>query len=254
MGSSVSLLWSRLRIGGWNSKPAHFVRDYERLVRIKLKEHPNDRALALAQSIGSPTMELFRDWGERQVQVLRYHGLIDGMSVYDLGCGCGRTAQELQRSGWQGRYFGVDIIAALVDEIRRTCPDYDVAVHREFSIIAADDSLDILFNWSVFTHLYPEETFVYMQDIFRSLKPGGKLIFSFLEMGNDVHEQIFYKNVDNFRRKKRPTHLDQFLHRDWICRFAERIGFSEPQFTDGQDDQNHRPFGQTIAVMSKPAR
>lgn len=252
MSSSAGSFWSRLSGGRLASPSSHFVRDYERLVRKKLKEHPNDRPLALAQSIGSPTMETFRDWGNRQVQVLRHHGLADGMTIYDLGCGCGRTAQELQRSGWHGRYMGVDIISELVDELKRVCPGYEVAVHQELSILARDNSVDILFNWSVFTHLYPEETFVYMMDIFRCLKPGGKLIFSFLEMGSDRHQRIFYKNVETVRQGKRLTHLDQFLHRDWISRFAEKIGFCAPEFTDGQDGRDHPPFGQALAVMTKP--
>lgn len=221
-------------------------------MRHKLREHPGDRRLALAQSIGSPTMEVFHDWGRRQVEVLRHHGLADGMTIYDLGCGCGRTAQELHRSGWQGAYKGADIVRDLVEEVIRTCPGYDAIVHRELSIAAPDDTLDMVFHWSVFTHLYPEEGYIYLQDIFRALKPGGKLVFSFLEMSNPRHFDIFAVNVEKLRRGTRLTHLDQFLHRDWIVHFAEKIGFSQPSFTDADDATHHAAFGQSLVAMSRP--
>jgi hypothetical protein len=47
--------------------------------------------------------------------------------------------------------------------------------------------------------------------------------------------------------------LDTFLHRDWIKLMAEKIGFSEVGFTDGNDDAQHPPMWQTVASMAKPA-
>ncbi|MEO6091865.1 MAG: hypothetical protein ABIT04_06300 [Novosphingobium sp.] len=63
---------------------------------------PQDRSLALAQAIGAENMVTFASQGDGHVAVLGHHGLIDGMNIYDLGCGCGRTAQALTRSGWKG--------------------------------------------------------------------------------------------------------------------------------------------------------
>ena len=79
------------------------------------------------------------------------------MSIYDLGCGCGRTAQALQRAGWRGRYIGADIVAEFVSELKRKCPGFEAHVHRRPSIVAGDSSLDIIFHWSVFTHIALEE-------------------------------------------------------------------------------------------------
>ena len=74
---------------------------YERLIASHLEQHPRDLAFALA--VGSLTVDLFQQQGDGHVQVLKAHGLADGMAIFDLGCGCGRTAQALQRSGWRGR-------------------------------------------------------------------------------------------------------------------------------------------------------
>jgi SAM-dependent methyltransferase len=66
-------------------------------------------------------MDEFAAQGDGHVAVLRHNGLMDGMAVYDLGCGCGRTAQALYRSGWQGTYTGADVVPELLNRLARQC-------------------------------------------------------------------------------------------------------------------------------------
>ncbi|MBU6267265.1 MAG: class I SAM-dependent methyltransferase [Sphingomonadales bacterium] len=252
MTPNWNALWKRLAGQPAGAVSTHAIRDYRKLVRRKLREHPGNRPLALAQSVGSHDMDNFHLWGEIHLAVLRHHGLADGMSIYDLGCGCGRTAQALRRAGWQGTYKGADIIPELVAEVGRACPGYEAVVNPRLTIAAPDASLDMLFHWSVFTHLYPEEGYIYMLDIFRALKPGGRLVFSFLELGDPNQERIFDKKVYNMMHGRYISHLDQFLHRDWISAFARKIGFEQPAFTDGADATHHPAFGQSLVVMAKP--
>ncbi|WP_313737130.1 class I SAM-dependent methyltransferase [Sphingobium yanoikuyae] len=233
-------------------RQSHSVRDYQALVRAKLKALPDNPALALAQAIGAPTMDNFVSIGDGHVAVLRHHGLVDGMVVYDLGCGCGRTAQALRRFGWQGRYTGVDVVQELLDELSRQCPGYETLLNVTPTIVASDASLDMVFHWSVFTHLYPGESYLYTADAFRALKPGGKMIFSFLELEEPAHDRVWNANLDHLRTGHPAEHLDAFLHRDWIRRFARDAGFAEPQFTDGLDDTYHPAFWQSLAMLEKP--
>lgn len=233
--------------------PSHSVRDYQALVRHKLRAMPDNRSLALAMSIGALTMEDFVRQGDGHVAVLRVHGLADGMAIYDLGCGCGRTAQALRRSGWAGSYSGADVVPELLEELAAQCPGYRTVLNYAPTIAAPDDSLDMVFNWSVFTHLFPGESYLYIADSFRALKPGGKLIFSFLELEDPAHDRVWHANLDRMRRGERAEQLDAFLHRDWIRRFARDAGFAEPAFTDGSDGSTHPPFWQALAIMEKPA-
>ena len=96
---------------------SHSVRDYRALVQERLRQNPDNPTLALVNAIGSLTMEEFVSQGDGHVAVLKYYGLADGMSVYDLGCGCGRTAQALKRSGWTGNYTGADVVPELLEEL-----------------------------------------------------------------------------------------------------------------------------------------
>jgi len=242
--------FGRKRRGGTNYDS---VAAYEWLLRRQLRNHRGDRALAFAEAVGSRTVEDFRRQGEDQVATLRHYGLVDGMAIYDLGCGCGRTAQALQRTGWTGTYMGADIIAPFVEELRRTCPGYAAAVHREASILAADASLDLVFHWSVFTHIAPEECFLYLRDTLRALRPGGTTLFSFLELTAPHHRRVFDERVRYFERGERPRVLDAFLHRDWIADWAQRLGYGAPDFTDGLDTSRHPATWQTLARLTKPA-
>lgn len=231
----------------------HSVRSYEALISRKRRLHKGDYEMAMIASIGCLSRDEFVSQGNGQVEVLRHHGLTDGMSIYDLGCGSGRTAMALQRSGWNGQYKGADIVGQLVDHLRSKCPGYEAVVHRHLTIDAADASLDIVFHWSVFTHLYPEECYLYMKDAYRALKPGGKLLFSFLEMEDRAHHEIFRARLRKFKSAGWSSTLDTFLHRDWIDFWGRDIGFENVAFTSGSDNEHHAPFWQALTVMTKPA-
>lgn len=84
----------------------HSASNYEALVAGLIAQYPRD--IAMARAIG--TVEEYVKTGDGQLAVLKFHGLQDGMSIYDLGCGSGRTAQALFRSGWKGQYRGADVL------------------------------------------------------------------------------------------------------------------------------------------------
>ncbi|MEL6541552.1 MAG: class I SAM-dependent methyltransferase [Pseudomonadota bacterium] len=235
-------------------KLTHSVRDYRKLVQHHLRENPDDRTFALARSIGAESMEGFRRQGDGHVAVLKHHGLVDGMSVYDLGAGCGRTAQALQRSGWKGSYIGADVVPELLEEIERQCPGYATVIELDQAIAAPSRSLDLVCAWSVFTHLTPPETYLFIRDVFRTLKPGGKLLFTFLEMEEPEHNRVWEAVQRHVQAAVPPEQLDTFLHRDWIRRYARDAGFEDPLFTDGMDRSNHPELWQALAVLKKPER
>ncbi|MBO9669784.1 MAG: class I SAM-dependent methyltransferase [Sphingobium sp.] len=236
---------------GWNEYRSFHA--YERYLTKCLRENPRDRRLAFARAVGAETMESYIVQGDGHVAVLRYHGLQDGMSLFDLGCGCGRTAEALMRSGWVGQYVGVDVTERFVAQLRSQCPGYRAFRHRSTNIPMPDDSLDLLFHWSVFTHLSLEECFLYLRDSFRALKPGAKTVFSFLELTDPGHRRVHLKRIDLVARGRKLGLLDTFLHRDWLRYWAAEIGFEEPQFTDGTDSSNHPAFWQSVVSMTKPA-
>lgn len=235
-------------------KLTHSVRDYRKLVQHHLRENPDDRTFALARSIGAENMDDFRRQGDGHVAVLKHHGLLDAMSLYDLGAGCGRTAQALQRSGWKGEYLGADVVPELLGELERQCPTYATVIELDQAIAAPSSSIDMICVWSVFSHLHPPETYLFIRDAYRALKPGGKLLFTFLEMEEPEHERVWEAVQRHVQAAVPAEQLDTFLHRDWIRRYARDAGFEPPQFTDGTDTTNHPELWQALAVLTKPER
>lgn len=233
---------------------SHSIRDYSRLVRKLMAEHPDNLDLAMAKAVGALTLEIYRESGDKHYHVLRRFGLQNGQAIYDLACGSGRTAAALRRHGWGGDYRGADIIPELVDYAGQTNPGMRFFVHPDYSIHAADNSQDMVYSWSLFTHLQLEEIFLYAKDCLRALKPGGILVFSFLTLKDRLHRELFLNRATALENGVANVHLDTFLDTDTITiLFEAMLGFRRVALMDA-DDESVTPggsFGQALAAFRK---
>lgn len=225
----------------------HFVEDYERLVAHLVATRPIDEAMAVA--VGGD----FENIGIIERAAMRHAGLRDGMALIDLGCGSGRLAWALGQA-MRVDYLGIDIVQALLDYARtKSPPGYRFILNRALHIPAPDASADMVAAFSVFTHLLHAETFLYMEDIRRVLRPGGKLVFSFLEFANPDHWLVFSGTVDAQRTSAAP-HLNQFIERNAIEAWCEKLGYTLEGFVDGTDAPwgDAPPLWQALAVLRRP--
>nr|WP_314858345.1 class I SAM-dependent methyltransferase [uncultured Undibacterium sp.] len=232
----------------------HSIVDYSKLVRRLIAEHPDNLDLAMAKAIGALTLDIYRESGDKQYHVLRKLGLRDGDAIYDLACGSGRTAAALRRNGWHGLYRGADIIEDLINYAGEKNPPFEFFVHPDFSIHAADASQDIIYSWSLFTHLQLEETFLYAKDCYRALKPDGIFVFSFLTLQNKQHRELFLSRVNALENGIANVHLDMFLDQETITiMMVDILGYQLLGFT-AADDESATPsgsFGQALAIFKK---
>ncbi len=222
----------------------HFVHDYERHVASLLKIHPHDEAMSLA--VGGR----FEDAGRKLAETMIASGLEDGMALLDLGCGSGRLAHALAPETDLSRYLGIDIIPELLKHAGEVSPPhYEFICHRDLSIPADECTFDFVCAFSLFTHLLPAETYIYLEDARRVLKPGGRLVMSFLELENDAHWPVFEKLLNGTRIGKSP-HLDMFVERSQIAVWARHLDMNLIGFLP--DGDRPSPIGQSIAVLEKP--
>jgi ubiquinone/menaquinone biosynthesis C-methylase UbiE len=224
----------------------HFVEDYERLVQSLIDTYPLDEAIARA--VGGA----YEAVGQIERDVLRFAGLRDGMSLVDLGCGSGRLAHALGRS-MRIRYLGVDIVQALLDYARtKAPPDYRFVLHRDLSLPVPDGSADVVCAFSVFTHLLHEESYLYLEDAQRALRPGGRVVFSFLEFADPAHWVAFEGAVNGQRSRTRP-HLNTFIERNAIAAWAAHLGYEvEPIVGGTEAPWGGEPLWQSVAVLRRP--
>lgn len=223
----------------------HFVEDYEKYVAQLIRDYPIDEAMTHA--VGGN----YDHFGRVEAGLLRGLGLKDGMRVVDLGCGSGRLSTALHAS-MKISYFGTDIVQSLLDYAKTRAPGYEFALHRELSIPQPDASADLVSAFSLFTHLLQAETYIYLEDAVRVLKPGGCVVFSFLEFTEPYHWQTFIVTRDQTKARK-SIHLNMFLERPSIEVWAKHLGLVVERYVGaGEAVGSEHALGQSVVVLRKP--
>jgi SAM-dependent methyltransferase len=151
-----------------------FQTTYPRLVRSLVKTYGTDRAMELA--VGDE----FSAIGTLELETLKRLGLKKDSYVIDVGCGFGRLAKPLAEY-LTGRYLGIDIVPEFISYARELVrrPNWRFEIAKGLSIPEEDGVADLVCFFSVFTHLLHEQTYCYLEEARRVLKPGGKIVFSF---------------------------------------------------------------------------
>jgi 2-polyprenyl-3-methyl-5-hydroxy-6-metoxy-1,4-benzoquinol methylase len=189
-------------------------------------------------------------------------------TVCDIGCGSGRLANALKEMP-ELKYVGIDVVEDLLNYADQLCQRKDWEFHKstDFRIPLADNSVDMVAGFSVFTHLLHEESFMYLCEAQRVLKPSGKVIFSFLDFAIHSHWAVFRSNIEHLYNR---VHLNQFIHEDAIrvwCKHLDlnvvdilpgdekNIVLQEPvTLEDGTVEKEYSALGQSICVLQKPMR
>lgn len=121
-------------------------------------------------------------------------------------------------------------------------PHFRFILNREISLPCADESADLVTAFSVFTHLYHEESYAYLMDIRRVLRPGGRAVFSFLE--SERNWTVFDAMLANLRSGAGPV-LNTFIERPQIKAWAEHLDMTIERFDPEPQ------IAQAVAVLRK---
>lgn len=142
----------------------------------------------------------FVEAGVRDVRLLRRRaGLTRKSRLLDWGCGAGRLAIGVRHLlGNVAEYHGIDVQPELLDWARDNLSDahtrftlvdqrnerYNPDGDETFAIPAAPESVDVLYSYSVFSHMLPADVAGYSATIARILAPEGRaLMTAFVEDG-----------------------------------------------------------------------
>ncbi|WP_135467902.1 class I SAM-dependent methyltransferase [Crenalkalicoccus roseus] len=202
------------------SSQLRYLQGYEGMVAALLRALPEEEAMARA--VGGDYERI----GVLEHALLRGLGLGPGARVVDVGCGSGRLALQLARHG-ELRYLGLDVVPALLDYARRRVgrEDFRFEAVDRIAIPAPDSGADFVVFFSVFTHLLHEESYLYLQEAMRVLRPGGKAVFSFLDYDVEGAWGVFEANLAWVRDRTIAGHLNVFLNPRDLRLWARRLGF-----------------------------
>ena len=163
--------------------------------------------------------------------------------VLDVGCGTGRIAIPLtQYLSSEGRYEAFDPVARAIRHCRtRITPSYpnfrfevaDLYNRRynplgrlkdsEYRFPYADDTFDVVFAVSVFTHLLPGGAERYVAESVRVLKPGGRFFGTWFLL-NDASRSALDAGRSTISFPRRfPAHR---VHSRWNPEAA--VAYEEP--------------------------
>lgn len=163
-------------------------KDYEKLYE--------DHAIATDDTgVGDGDYDLI---GKIELGLLKMEGLLSHHSLLDFGCGNGRLAVKAIPYLDNGKYVGVDISDTFIENAKNRviksgnykC-DYSFVRNSSYSLPFEQDSFDYMCAFSVFTHMEHEDSYLYLLEAKRIVKPNGKFIFSCLPISLQASKDIF---------------------------------------------------------------
>ncbi len=213
------------------------VADYSATYRShfqRLAQQPD----AFSQAVGGH----FEEFGTVMQDLLTRFGLQDSHYLIDVGCGSGRLAHKLTVE----HYLGTDVVPELLDNARAICakPEWRFELVNNIVIPEQDGPADMVCFFSLFTHLLHEDSFRYLREARRVLRPQGRAVFSFLEFSAPDHWKIF-DNMIQIRDQHQEVPHTQFIDREGIRLWAEHVGFSVVGFIDADKSG----LGQSVCVL-----
>ncbi|MFO7565959.1 MAG: methyltransferase domain-containing protein [Enhygromyxa sp.] len=133
--------------------------------------------------------------------------LAPGMVVADIGAGTGAFMQAISAElGAEGKLYAVDIAPQFLDHLRERAAseglaNVEVVEGSPSATNLPEGSVDLLFICDVYHHLeYPS---VYLQSMYRSLRPGGRMVIIEFDKIPGKTSEAMMKHV----RQDRPTLL-----------------------------------------------
>lgn len=176
-------------------------------------------------------------------------------TVLDWGCGCGRVLRHWSDLS-DTRVFGCDIDRRMVAWCNDNLTFAQVTENVLFPPLPyGDSSFDLVYAFSVMTHLSEELQHAWLNELSRILKPGGSLLFSTLgayyvsrnRLTASERESFAQGNLVVLYERSAGTSLCSAYHPSEYVRLELAKDLEHVAFREAADDGRH-----DIHLLRKP--
>jgi SAM-dependent methyltransferase len=191
-------------------------RAYERLVSLRpgrpatVDGAPLPPRRLMVRVAGTADGEWFLRSGRAAYDAIAAHVPVTELdSVLDFGCGCGRVTRYW--SDFTGAVSGSDVSAKAIEWCRAHLSFARFETNAPAPPLAfADESFDLVYALSVFTHLPADLQLAWRDELHRVLRPGGALLVT-------THGRSYLPRLDADERTR-------FERGELVVRWAELPG------------------------------
>lgn len=158
-------------------------------------------------------------------------------AILDFGCGCGRTIRHF-RTLKKATLYGTDYNPNLINWCNHNLPFAQFSTNKLHPPLSySAESFDLIYAFSVFTHLPESLQLPWMRELSRVLKPSGYLIISTLPLTKLAEDQRTGELV--VRNGSKPgTNACMVFHAFDYVKEKLASGFEIIEFVEGRDAQD----------------
>ena len=223
---------------------------YRRLLNFQERRTTLDQILQRPQAtdvVGNPRGLYAWSGGEYHLAFMRENGLGEDMRVFDFGCGYGRTGIPLIRYLARDRYVGVDLsdrrIAMAQEWVKREYledkqPLFLVSTDNSLPYLK-DETVDVVWTWSVFTHMPLDEIRQTLRAMRRVLTPNGIIYFHY----------VAYLDGEEGKREPTATFKDFYWTKQTIDQVVQKCGFKSVRAANWKDNLDEKMNKDSVMLI-----
>jgi len=215
-------------------------------------------------SIGDGDYDLI---GRIELGILLSEGMTGATRLVDFGCGTGRLAVHAVGRLPEGEYIGTDIAEGMLVHARESVARRYPGTRCRVSWVKQPldvfplraDSADMICAFSVFTHMEHEDTFRYLKDALRVVRPGGKFVFSCLPVSLGAARDIFVESASHTFAERWASVRNVTTSVELMETIAGLAGWRVARWYPGDemcipmpDSSEMRALGQSTCVLQRP--
>lgn len=157
---------------------------------------------------------------DRRAELLaKFSNIKPGETALEIGCGTGLFSNKF-RNLTQAKVVATDLSPELLEVARQKYTGIEFKLEDAMNLSFEDNSFQVVFGSSVLHHLDFQKS---LKQIYRVLKPGGKMVFA---EPNMINPQIFIQKNIPFIKKWLGDSPDETAIVRWkFKKLLEEIGF-----------------------------